>query len=112
AQYALLSKFNNYQNYYIPSRPCTTSLGELLCVTSSFQQNNATIGVSIRFPLFTASQRPRAKAADADALKASKQAEAARNQVSEETLRLQRSVAQMQAARDVAQLEYETPQNT
>ncbi len=107
AQYALLSKFNNYQNYYIPSKPCTTSLGEFLCVTNQFQQNNATVGVSIRFPLFNAPQRARAQAADADALKATKQAEAARNQVSEETLRLQRSVAQMQAARDVAQLEYE-----
>jgi len=107
AQYALLSRFNNYQNYYIPSRPCVTPLGEFLCVTNSFQQNNATVGVSIRFPLFNSSQRSRARAADADALKATKQAEAARNQVSEETLRLQRSVTQMQAARDVAQLEYE-----
>jgi outer membrane protein TolC len=107
AQYALLSKFNNYQNYYIPSKPCVTALGEFLCVTNSFQQNNATVGVSIRFPIFNAAQRSHAQAADADALKASKQAEAARNQVSEETLRLERSVAQMQAARDVAQLEYE-----
>jgi len=107
SQYALLSKFNNFQNYYIPSKPCTTSLGEFLCVTNRFQQNNATVGVSIRFPLFNASQRSRAQAADADALKATKQAEAARAQVSEETLRLQRSVAQMQAARDVAELEYE-----
>jgi outer membrane protein TolC len=110
AQYALLSKFNNYQNYYIPSRPCATPLGEFLCVTSSFQQNNATIGASIRFPLLNLSQRSRAQAAAADALKATKQAEAARNQVAEETLRLQRSVAQMQAARDVAQLEYEIAQ--
>jgi outer membrane protein TolC len=110
AQYALLSKFNNFQNYYIPSRPCTTSLGEFLCVTNSFQQNNATIGLSIRVPLFNAAQRARAQAADADALKASKQAEAAKNQVSEETLRLQRSVAQLQAARDVAQLELEIAQ--
>jgi outer membrane protein TolC len=107
AQYALLSKFNNFQNYYIPSKPCTTSLGEFLCVTNSFQQNNATVGVSIRFPLFNASQRSRAQAADADALKATKQAEAARAQISEGTLRLQRSVAQMQAAHDVAELEYE-----
>jgi outer membrane protein TolC len=107
AQYALLSKFNNFQNYYIPSKPCVTSLGEFLCVTNNFQQNNATVGVSIRFPLFNASQRSRAQAADADALKATKQAEAARAQVSEETLRLQRSVAQMQAAHDVAALEYE-----
>src|SRR5207245_3000197 len=97
AQYALLSKFNNYQNYYIPSKPCTTSLGEFLCVTNSFQQNNATVGLSIRFPIFSASQRSRAQAADADALKAKKQAEAARNQVSEETLRLQRTVARLQA---------------
>lgn len=110
AQYALLSKFNNYQNYYIPSKPCVTSLGEFLCVTNQFQQNNATVGVSIRFPLFNAAQRSRAQAADAEALKATKQAEAAKNQVSEETLRLQRSVAQMQAARDVAQLEYEIAQ--
>lgn len=110
AQYALLSRFNNYQNYYIPSRPCTTSFGEFLCVTNSFQQNNATVGVSIRFPLFNASQRARAQAADADALKATKQAEAAKNQVSEQTLRLQRSVTQLQAARDVAQLELEIAQ--
>jgi len=112
AQYALLSRFNNYQNYYIPSKPCVTSLGEFLCVTSSFQQNNATVGVSIRFPLFNASQRSRAEAADADALKATKQAEAAKNQASEETLRLQRAVTQMQAARDVAQLEYEIAQKS
>ena len=112
AQYALLSRFNNFQNYYIPSRPCTTSLGEFLCVTSSFQQNNATIGVSIRFPLLNASQRARARGADADAIKATKQAEAAKNQASEQTLRLQRSVAQMQAARDVAQLEYEIAQKS
>ncbi len=106
-QYALLSTFNNFQNYYIPSKPCVTSLGEFLCVTNTFRQNNATIGVSIRLPIFNASQRSRAQAADADAMKAAKQAEAARNQVSEETLRLQRSVAQLQATRDVAQLEYE-----
>jgi outer membrane protein TolC len=110
AQYALLSKFNNFQNYYIPSKPCVTSLGEFLCVTNNFQQNNATVGVSIRFPLFNASQRSRAQAADAEARKATKQAEAVRNQLSEETLRLRRSVAQMQAARDVAQLEYEIAQ--
>jgi outer membrane protein TolC len=107
AQYALLSRFNNFQNYYIPSRPCATSVGEVLCVTSSYQQNNATIGISIRLPVFIGSQRSRARAADADAVKASKEAEAARNQVSEETLRLEHAVSQQQAAREVAQLEYE-----
>lgn len=112
AQYALLSRFNNYQNYYIPSRPCTTSLGQFLCVTNNFQQNNATVGVSIRFPLFNAAQHARAQAADADARKATQQAEAAKNQVSEQTLRLQRSVAQLQAAQDVAKLELEIAQKT
>lgn len=112
AQYALLSKFNNYENYYTPSHPCTTPLGQFLCVSNSFQQNNATVGVSIRFPLLNASQHSKAQLADADALKASKQAEAAKNQLSEETLRLQRSVAQLQAAHDVAQLEYEIAEKT
>lgn len=106
-QYALLSNFNNFQDYYIPEKTCVTSIGTFLCPNGGFRQNNASIGVSIRFPFLNLSQRARAQAADADAIKATKQAEAARNQVSEETLRLQRSVAQMQAARDVAQLEYE-----
>ena len=106
-QYALLSTFNNFENYYIPSKPCLVAGTNVLCVANTFRRNNATIGVNIRFPLFNASQRSRAKAADADALKAKKQAEAAKNQVSEETLRLERSFAQLQAAREVAQLEYE-----
>jgi outer membrane protein TolC len=109
-QYALLSNFNNFQDYYIPEKECTTSLGTFLCPNGGFRQNNATIGVSIRFPLFNASQRARAQAADADAFKATKQAEAAKNQASEETLRLQRSVTQLQAEHDVAQLEYEIAQ--
>jgi outer membrane protein TolC len=95
AQYAVLSKFNNYQTYF---------------QAGSFVRNNATIGGVIRFPFLNFPQRAHAQAADADALKAKKQAEAARNQVSEETLRLRRSVTQMQAARDVAELEYEIAQ--
>ena len=112
AQYALLSKFNNFQNYYIPSHPCDVGGISVLCVADTFRQNNATVGISIRFPLFNFSQRSRAQAADADALKATRQAEAAKNQASEETLRLQRGVTQMQAARDVAQLEYEIAQKS
>ena len=112
AQYALLSKFNNFQNYYIPSKPCIVGGVSVLCTTDSFRQNNASVGVSIRFPIFNFSQRARARAADADALKASKQAEAAKNQVSEQTLRLQHSVAQLQAARDVAELEAEIAQKS
>jgi outer membrane protein TolC len=94
AQYARLSTFNNYDQYY-----------------RKFQPNNATLGVSFRFPLFSASQKARAQAADAGAFKAKKQAEAARNQVAEETLKLQRAAEQLEAAREVAQLEYQLAQS-
>jgi outer membrane protein TolC len=112
AQYALLSTFNNFQSYYIPSKPCLVGGTNVLCVTNSFHQNNETIGVAIRFPFFNVAQRARARAADADALMAKKQAEATRNQVSEETLRYQRTVTEMQAARDVAQVEYDIAEKT
>jgi outer membrane protein TolC len=97
AQYAVLSRFNNFQNFFQPG---------------SFVRNNATVGGVIRFPFLNLSQRSHAEVADAEATKAQKQAEAARNQVSEETLRLQHGVSQMQAARDVAQLEFEIAQKT
>ena len=95
AQYANLASYNNFQRFYQPH---------------SFQPNNATVGVAIHFPFFNYAEHARVQEAESDARKAKKQAEAARNQFSEETLRLQRSVTQMQAARDVAQLEYEITQ--
>ena len=94
AQYARLSTYNNYDRFY-----------------NHFQPDNATIGVSFRFPIFSAPQRARAQGADAEALKARKQAEAARDKVSEETLKLQRAVEQLAAAREVAQLEYQLAQS-
>lgn len=90
AQYAVLSRFNNYDEFY-----------------NAFERNNATVGVAIRFPFFNPSQHARAQSADATALRAKKDAQTARNQVSEETLKLQRSVEQLEAARDVADLEYQ-----
>src|SRR5208282_4771306 len=94
AQYARLSTINNYNEYYTHFRP-----------------DNATIGFALRIPIFHASQRARAEAADAEALKARKQVEAARDRVSEETLKLQRTAEQLEAARDVAQLEYQLAQS-
>jgi outer membrane protein TolC len=94
AQYARLSTFNNYDQFY-----------------KNFQPNNVTIGVAFRFPVFNAGQRARSEAAKAAALKAKKQAEAARNQVAEETLKLQRAAEQLEAAREVAQLEYQLAQS-
>jgi outer membrane protein TolC len=96
AQYARFSTFNNYTRYF----PAGT-----------FQRDNATIGFALKIPLFNASQRARAASADADALKAKKQAEASRNQMSEETLKLQRAAEQLEAAREVAQLEYQLAQS-
>jgi len=94
AQYARLSTFNNYSQYY-----------------THFQPDNATIGFALRIPIFNASQRARADAAEAEALKAKKQAEATRNQVAEDTLKLQRAAEQLEAAREVAQLEYQLAQS-
>lgn len=91
-QYANLATYNNYQKFYQPH---------------SFQPNNASVGVVIHFPFLNLAQHARVQEAESDALKAKKQAEAAHNQVNEETLRLQRSVEQMQDARDVAELEYQ-----
>jgi outer membrane protein TolC len=93
AQYANLATYNNYDAYY-----------------KHFQPNNATVGIAIHLPFLNLAQHERVKEAESEARKATTQAEAARNQVSEETLRLERSVTQMQAARDVAELEYEIAQ--
>lgn len=96
AQYARFSTFNNYTRYF---------------PQGTFQRDNATVGFGIRIPLFNASQHARTEAADAEALKAKKQAEATRNQVAEETLKLQRAAEQLEAAREVAQLEYQLAQS-
>jgi outer membrane protein TolC len=92
AQYALLATFNRYQDFFQPG---------------SFQKHNAAVGAVIRFPFFNPSQRARARAADAEALLAEKQAEDVKNQVSERTLKLQRSVQQLAAAQEVVDLEYQ-----
>jgi outer membrane protein TolC len=90
AQYALLStSLANYQQFFVPH---------------TFQNNNATVGVVLRFPFINEVQRARAQGAKADALHAKQDAQATRNQVSEQTLRLQRSVEQLAAAQEVADL--------
>jgi outer membrane protein TolC len=93
-QYALLSRYNNYDEFY-----------------KSFDRHNATLGVAIRFPFLSPSQHAHAAAADAEALRARKDAEAAKNRVSEETLKLQRAVEQLSAAHEVADLEYQVAQS-
>lgn len=94
SQYALLSRYNNYQSFY-----------------SKFERNNYTFGVNIRFPFINPAQRAVAKSADADAVKIRTQAEGVRNDIQAETLRIQRSLRQLAAARDVAKLEYDIAQS-
>jgi outer membrane protein TolC len=89
-QYGLLTRYNNYDVFF-----------------KSFQRNNGTIGVAIRFPFFSMSQRARAAAADAEAVQARRQAEDLKNKVSNQTLKLQRQVAELATAREVARLEYQ-----
>jgi outer membrane protein TolC len=94
AQYAVLAKYNNYSDFY-----------------KAFERNNATVGVAIRFPFLSPAQHAHADAADAEALHARKDVEAAKNRVSEETLKLQRAVEQLTAAHEVADLEYQVAQS-
>jgi outer membrane protein len=90
-QYAVLAKYNNWEEFF----------------PRAFQRNNASIGVVIRFPFFNASQHAHAQAADADAAHAKADVESAKNQVSQEVLKLQSSTRQLAAAKDVSELEFE-----
>jgi outer membrane protein len=93
-QYARFTKYNNYDQYY-----------------KTFKRNNGAIGVEIRVPFLNKGQRDHSDAAYAEALRARRDVDMAKEQVSTETLKLQRSVAQLSAARDVAKLEYQLAQS-
>ena len=96
SQYAVLAKFNNWTQFF---------------PNNVFERNNATVGVVIRFPFFNPSQRAHAQAADAEAARANKEVESTKDQVSQQTLKLRRSVEQLQAAQQVSELEYELAQS-
>jgi outer membrane protein TolC len=91
-QFAYFARYTGYQDYF---------------QRGSFQAANGSVGVVIRFPFFNFTQRARAQVADAEALRAQKDAEAVKNRISEQTLKLQRSVDQLAAAQQVTELEYE-----
>lgn len=92
-QYARLASFNNYDEFY-----------------RKFTKNNYTFGASIRVPFFNSANRAQTNQAKSDVIKAHRQAEEVRNNLSAETLKLQRGVRQLAAAREVARLEYELAQ--
>jgi outer membrane protein TolC len=89
-QYGLLARYNNYDKFF-----------------ASFQRHNVTVGLVIRFPFLNFAQRARAEAADAESLKARKEAESVKHQVATESLRMQQTVRQRAAAKEVARLEYQ-----
>ena len=90
AQYAVLARYNNYDQFF-----------------NKFQRHNLTIGAAIRIPFFNPSQHAAAEAAEADAAKAKKEAQNVKEQISAETLRLQRSVRDLAAARDISKMEHQ-----
>lgn len=92
-QYAMLARYNNYDQFF-----------------NKFQRNNVTGGVSIRVPFFSTAQRKAADVARFDAVKAREDALNVKQQVSADTLKLQREVEELAAARDVAELEHELSQ--
>lgn len=91
--YGLFTKYNNYDQYF-----------------TRFQRNNATLGVAIRFPFMNFAQDAHADAADAEAVKARRAADAARDQVATETLKLGSAVRQLAASQQVSDLEYKLAQ--
>ncbi|HKD85601.1 MAG TPA: TolC family protein [Terriglobales bacterium] len=93
SQYAYLAKFNNYDLYY-----------------RNYTANNFSGGMNLRIPLWNSVQKAKAQQADADAMLARKQAELTKDQVREDALKLQRSLRELSAARDVAKLEWEVSQ--
>jgi outer membrane protein len=88
-QYGLFARYNNYDDFF-----------------QRFQRHNATFGLVMNLPFFNPSQSAAAKAADAEATMAKKEAEGVRANVSAETLKLQRSVRQLAASQEVARLEH------
>jgi outer membrane protein TolC len=93
SQYAYLARFNNYDQYFL-----------------KYSADNLAVGLNIKWPFFNYVQKARAQGADADALIAHKQADLTKNQVAENALKLQRSIRQLQAARDVAKLDWQVSQ--
>ena len=89
AQYALLSRFNHYEDFF-----------------RSFERHNGQLGMAVQFPVFGRGQiAPRVAQAEADLAQARLRLSAARSGVSLETRRLYREVHQAESARDLARME-------
>ncbi len=94
ANYGLFSNFNNYGQYYL-----------------HFQENNFGAGVQINIPLFDSSRKAKAAGSLADATHAAAEADQLRDQTSEQALELQKSVTELSAQENVAELQNELAQD-
>jgi len=92
--YSRFSEINNYQEYYL-----------------RFQHNNFEAGLQITLPLFDASKKAKERESVAEALRAAAQADQARNASSENIVALQKSLNELAAQKDVAQLQSELAQS-
>jgi len=96
-QYGVINtSLTNYEQFFVPH---------------TFQTQNVTFGLVLRFPFFDRSQRARAAAADAEALRARKEAEQTKNKAALDAVQLQHNVDQLLAARHIAELRYKLAEN-
>jgi outer membrane protein TolC len=94
ATYSRFSEVNNYQEYY-----------------RNFQHNNFEAGLQINWPLFDASKKAKERQSVAEAARSVAQADQARDQSGESIVLLQKSLRELAAQQDVAQLQNELAQS-
>lgn len=89
AQYAVLGRFNNYEDFF-----------------RRFQRNNGQIGMSFRIPLFTGSAvEARTSQAEAEAAQLRIRLQNTRSRIALETRRLYQAALEARTAREVAKLD-------
>ncbi len=93
AQYNVLSKFNNYDAFFI-----------------KFQRNNFIAGVSIRVPIFSSRTSAGISLAQADLAAADASIQSKRNQISLDARQKSRQYREAEAGREVARLELDLAQ--
>jgi outer membrane protein TolC len=93
-EYNRYAKFNNYSEYYL-----------------RFQHNNFNVGIQITLPVFDATRTAKAKGSSAEAVQATAEADQMRDQAAEQILQLQKSVAELTAQEQVAELQNELAQD-
>jgi len=93
-EYNRYAKFNNYSEYYL-----------------RFQHNNFNVGIQITMPVFDATRKAKAKGSSAEALQATAQADQLRDQAGEQILQLQKSLDELTAQEQVADLQNELAQD-